>query len=211
VSASLTLWGTWLQALFTILLVSVVFKDNPAYRFAEHTYVGLFAGYFVALTYFNYLRPNITDRLIKKGEYLLLIPIVIGLLIYTRYIRSIAWLSRYTICFNLGIGCGYVLSKDFKPFFVDQVKATFLLLWGTGNWWKTFSNWIYVVGTVTSLVYFLFTLQKKGVQGRISQIGRVVMMIAFGAAFGNTVMARVSLFLGRMQFLMGTWLKLIKI
>ena len=209
-SSTLTLWGTWLQALFTILLVSVVFKDNPAYRFAEHTYVGLFAGYGVALTFFNYIRPNVQDKILAKGLYIYLIPIAIGLLIYTRYIKSIAWLSRYTICFNLGIGTGYVLSKDFKPYFVDQVKATFLMLWGTGNWWKTVSNWIYVIGTVSVLIYFLFTLQKKGLQGRISQVGRVTMMVAFGAAFGNTVMARVSLFLGRMQFLMGTWLHLIK-
>ena len=208
--SSSALLGTWLQAIFTILLISVVFKDNPAYRFAEHTYVGLFAGYSVVVTYFNYIRANVTDKLIAKGQYSYLIPICIGLLIYTRYIKSIAWLSRYTICFTLGIGSGYVLAKDFKPFFVDQVRATFLLLWGTGDWWKTFSNWIYIIGTVSALVYFFFTLQKKGFQGKISQVGRVTMMVAFGAAFGNTVMARVSLFLGRMQFLMGTWLHLIK-
>jgi len=202
--------GTWLQALFTILLVSVVFKDNPAYRFAEHTYVGLFAGYGVALAFFNYIRPNVEDRLLAKKEYIFLIPILIGLLMYTRYIKPIAWLSRYTISFNLGIGTGYVLSKDFKPFFVDQIRATFLQLWGVSDWWKLLSNWIYVVGVVSSLVYFLFTLQKKGVQGKVSMVGRVVMMVAFGAAFGNTVMARVSLFLGRMQFLLGDWLKLIK-
>jgi len=202
--------GTWLQALFTILLVSVVFKDNPAYRFAEHTYVGLYAGYGVALAFFNYIRPNVQDRLLANKEYIFIIPIVIGLLMYTRYIKPVAWLSRYTISFNLGIGTGYVLSKNFKPYFVDQIRATFLQLWGTGDWWKTVSNWIYVVGVVSSLVYFLFTLQKKGVQGRISMVGRVVMMVAFGAAFGNTVMARVSLFLGRMQFLLGDWLHLIK-
>lgn len=204
-------WGIWLQALFTILLISIVFKDNPAYRFAEHTYVGLYAGYTVALQYYNYIRPNVQDRLLKNKEYIFLIPILIGLLMYTRYIKPIAWLARYTISFNLGIGTGYVLSKDMKPFFVDQVKATFLKLWGVSDWWKLLSNWIFVVGVVTSLVYFLFTLQKKGVQGHVSMIGRVVMMVAFGAAFGNTVMARVALFLGRMQFLLIDWLGIVKI
>lgn len=201
--------GTTLQAIFTILLLSVVFKDNPAYRFAEHTFVGLYAGYTVALAYFQYIRPNVRDELIGQGELHWIVPIVIGLLMYTRYIKSIAWLSRYSLCFTLGIGTGYVLSRDMKPLFVDQVRATFLPLWGTGDWWVTVSNWVYVVGTVTALVYFLFTLQKKGVQGGVSKVGRVTMMIAFGAAFGNTVMARVSLFLGRMQFLLGNWLKLI--
>lgn len=208
-SESLLTAGTWLQALFTILLITVVFKDNPAYRFAEHTYVGLFAGYTVALAFFNYIRPNVKDELIGKGELHWIVPIVVGLLMYTRYVKSIAWLSRYSLCFTLGIGTGYVLSKDMKPFFVDQVRATFLPLWGTGDWWTTTSNWIYVIGTATALIYFLFTLQKKGFQGHVSKIGRITMMIAFGAAFGNTVMARVSLFLGRMQFLLGNWLNLI--
>jgi hypothetical protein len=33
-------------------------------------------------------------------------------------------------------------------------------------------------------------------------------MVAFGAAFGYTVMARISLLIGRMQFLLGDWLHL---
>lgn len=209
-SESVITVGNWLQAFFTIVLVSAVFKDNPLYWFAEHTYVGLYAGYGVALTYFNYIRQNVTKGLMTDGEWSLLIPIIIGVLIYTRYIKSISWLSRYTICFQLGIGSGYVLAKDFKPFFVDQVRATFLPLWGSGDWWVDVSNWVYVIGTVCSLVYFLFTIQKKGVQGKVSLVGRYTMMVAFGAAFGNTVMARVSLFLGRMQFLLGDWLHLIK-
>jgi len=35
-------------------------------------------------------------------------------------------------------------------------------------------------------------------------------MISFGASFGYTVMARVSLLIGRLQFLLGDWLQIIK-
>jgi hypothetical protein len=42
-------------------------------------------------------------------------------------------------------------------------------------------------------------------------IGRWAIMIAFGAIFANLVMSRVSLFLGRMQFLLDDWLHLIHI
>lgn len=202
--------GTHLQALFTILLISVIYKDNPLYRFAENTYVGLFAGYLVVIQWFNYIRPSAQTHLIQGGKWWYIFPIVIGLLIYTRYIKPVAWLSRYNICFMLGIGSGYILSTYFKPLFVDQIAATFLPLWVAGDWWKSVSNIIYVFGVVTSLIYFLFSLEKKGFQGKVSSAGRWVMMIAFGAAFGNTVMARVSLFLGRMQFLLGDWLHLLK-
>jgi len=199
----------YLQAIFTILLFTVVFKDNLGYRFAESTYVGLFAGYTVAVQWFNYIRPSFQTRILQEGKIYYIIPIIIGLLIYTRYFKSIAWLSRYHICFLLGIGSGYILSTSFKPLFIDQIRATFLPLWGTGDWWLNVSNIVYVVGTVTTLAYFFFTVEKKGTQLYISKIGRYTMMVAFGAAFGNTVMARVSLFLGRMQFLLEEWLGLL--
>lgn len=204
------LLGTWLNAIFTIFLLSVVFKDNPLYRFAENTYVGLYAGYTVALQWFQYIRPSVQLRIMQEGKWWYIFPIIIGLMIYTRYIRPIAWISRYHICFLLGIGSAYVLTTQFKPMFVDQIRATFLPLWVPGDWWASVSNILYVVGTFTALVYFLFTLEKKGFQGKVSSVGRWTMMLAFGAAFGNTVMARVSLFLGRMQFLLGDWLKIVK-
>ncbi len=202
--------NTWIEAFFTILLISIVFKDNPLYRFAENTYVGLYAGYTVALQWFQYIRPSFQYRILEQGKWWYILPIFLGLLIYMRYIRSVNWISRYHICFLLGIGSAYVLTTEFKPLFLDQIRATFLPLWVAGDWWQSVSNIIYVVGTFSALIYFLFTVEKKGLQGKISSVGRWIMMIAFGASFGNTVMSRVSLFLGRMQFLLGDWLKLIQ-
>jgi hypothetical protein len=113
------------------------------------------------------------------------------------------------MAFVVGVGSGLVLARDFKSLLLDQVKATFKSLYVAGNPLGTVNNLIIVIGVCSVLFYFLFTVQKKGVAGRISGIGRTVMMVAFGSAFGNTVMSRVSLFLGRMQFLLGEWLKLI--
>jgi len=193
----------WLIAFFTLSLLSVAYKDNPVYRFSEHLYVGLFAGYNVMMNWFNYGKPTIYTRILKDGQWTYVIPIIIGLIIYTRYIKSIAWMSRYTLSFLLGIGAGYVLTKDFKALFLDQVAATFVNL---GN----LDNLILAVGVVCTIVYFFFTVERKGVPGYIGQVGKWVMMIAFGSAFGNTVMARVSLFLGRLQFLLIDFLKVAK-
>jgi hypothetical protein len=112
-------------------------------------------------------------------------------------------MSRYTISFLLGMGAGYVLTKDFKSLFLDQVTATFVNL---GN----LDSLLLAVGVVCTIVYFFFTVERKGVVGYVGQAGKWVMMIAFGSAFGNTVMARVSLFLGRLQFLLIDFLKVAK-
>ncbi len=46
--------------------------------------------------------------------------------------------------------------------------------------------------------------------GTGSKIGIWVIMIGFGATFGFTVMGRISLLIGRIQFLLGDWLHIIK-
>ena len=59
------------------------------------------------------------------------------------------------------------------------------------------SSLILVIGTISSLIYFFFSKRHDGLIGKISKIGIWTLMISFGAAFGYTVMARISLLIGR--------------
>ncbi|MDP6438350.1 MAG: hypothetical protein QGH74_01830, partial [Candidatus Brocadiia bacterium] len=65
---------------------------------------------------------------------------------------------------------------------------------------------IILVGVLAVLFYFFFSLEHKGTVGAISRVGIIFLMVAFGASFGYTVMARESLLIGRFQFLLGDWL-----
>ena len=44
----------------------------------------------------------------------------------------------------------------------------------------------------------------------VGQVGRFIMMIAFGANFGNVVMGRIALVVNRFQDIFGTWLGIIQ-
>jgi len=59
-------------------------------------------------------------------------------------------------------------------------------------------------------MYFYFSREHKGLTGFGSKMGIYFLMIFFGSTFGYTVMARISLLIGRMQYLLGDWLGLIK-
>lgn len=201
--------GIWIAAGLTLALYSFLWKENPFYRFAEYLYVGMGAGYGVVVTIDSYIRPTIKNDLMTDHKFLVLIPIFIGVLIYARYVRSIAYLARWTMAFWLGVGSGMVLTRNFRPYFIVPLTATFKPLWVPGHIGPSINNILMVVGVITTLMYFFFTTKRTGVLNHGATIGRWVMMVAFGAAFGNTVMARVSLFLGRMQFLLGEWLHLL--
>jgi hypothetical protein len=73
------------------------------------------------------------------------------------------------------------------------------------------------VGTLATLAYFYFTwgvgeadgVGRRGVARWVASIGRYVIMLTFGAIFANTIMSRVSLLVGRINFLLGDWLNLL--
>ncbi|MGE5653153.1 MAG: hypothetical protein ACM3ZQ_02640, partial [Bacillota bacterium] len=207
--------GNWLAALLTLGIFSILYKENVVYRIAEHMFVGLSAAHGIVVTWQNTIKPGIQTNMMKNGQWWELIPIAIGLMIYCGAFKNIAWLNRIPIAFWMGYNAGLAISvrtivpwmqqiiQTFKPFVVFNKAGGFDFL-------SSFNNVVFVVAVLSTLVYFFFTREHKGVLRHSATFGRWMMMIAFGASFGNTVMARISLLLGRVQFMLGPWLGIIK-
>lgn len=194
--------GTWVAAIGTLGLMSFAIKENPFYRFVEHVYVGIGAAHSVVMGWEN-LQNSAFTPIAEQGDMLKIIPIVVGLLLYARYIKGQMWLSRYPMAVLVGIGTGLVLKGTIGAQIVDQIKATMVPL-------NTLDNIIIAVGLLTVLMFFYFTRKNTNPVFNVSsRIGRYIMMIAFGALFGNAVMGRMSLMIGRVQFLLGDWLGLL--
>lgn len=203
----------WLMGLGMIALFSFVYKENPFYRLFEHIYVGAAAGYTVVANY-----GTIVDRcikpLIEKGTYGLLIPLIFGLLLYTRYFKKISYLSRWSIALLLGIGVGVSTFGQIQSMFLAQIRAGMMTLLvrdkaGALLLSRSVNNLIMFVGTMSVILYFFFSLEQKGWVKRGSSLGRYFMMITFGVAFGNVVMGRISLLLGALEDIFGKWLGLL--
>ena len=73
------------------------------------------------------------------------------------------------------------------------------------NSWTNFWNILIVIGVICGVIYFFFSKEHKGLFGGLAKVGIWVLMIGFGASFGYTVMARISLLIGRAQFLYYDW------
>lgn len=192
----------WIASLATIAIMSYAFKDNPAYRLVENLYVGVSAGHAIVLGWGN-IRDRAITPITQKGQWWLIFPVILGILLYTRYFKNLFWISRIPIAVMMGIGTGLAISGTVGSQIVNQVKANFLVL-------DKLNNWIIVVGTLGVLAYFFFSVEHKGAVGAAAKFGRYIMMVAFGAAFGSTVMGRMSLFIGRLQYLLGDWLGVLR-
>ncbi len=71
-------------------------------------------------------------------------------------------------------------------------------------------NVIVVIGTLATLSYFFFTYKQNPVLHASSEIGKWVIMVTFGAAFGSGIMGRLSLLIDRILLVFRDWLPLIQ-
>ena len=200
---------TWIAAFLTLMIFSFLFKDNPFYKFAEHLFVGVANGYYIAFYWHNALRPNLFEQL-AAGNFIYIVPLLLGLMYFTRFIPKVAWLVRIPIGFMIGWGAGINIPVYFQAFVLKQLEGTIVTPLSFTNTTEGIWTLIILVGVVCTLVYFYFSKAHKGILKPTARIGIIFIMIGFGASFGYTVMARVSLLIGRFQFLLGPWLGLIE-
>lgn len=205
---STDIW-VWVAAILTLAVFSFLYRENPFYRAAEHLFVGVSNGYFITFTWHRILVPSLIDP-VSHGQKLWLIAVAfVGALYFTRFIPKLSWLVRIPIAIFLGYGSGMSLLRSVEAGIIEQVKATIVTRASFANWQAGLWAIIILIGVVCTITYFFFSAERKGVLKPISYVGIIFVMVGFGASFGYTVMARISLFIGRLQFLLGDWLGLI--
>jgi hypothetical protein len=209
----------WAAAIATLGVYTILYRENPISRLFEHVFVGLAAGYLILVTWTQNLEAKWWAPMVHQGRWQWIFAPVIGLLFYFIYSRRLLWMARLVMGLVFGTAAGYTF-RQFFPINAPQITASFKPLrpdlpvhgrqaldaWG----YVILHHWVFAIILFTVLSYFFFSVPHEGrlgrVLGRSSMAGRWFLMIAFGAMFGNTVMARLSLFIGRMQFLLFAWL-----
>jgi hypothetical protein len=204
--------GVWIAAALTLFIFSFLYKDNPFYKFAEHLFVGVSAGYIVVQQFWQVLWPNLIQPMTANAtpdRWKFFVGAILCLLLFTRLFPKISWLSRFTIAALIGTFAGLKVTGFAQAEVVEQVRATMVPLWDPRDIAGSINNIVLVVGVITTLVFFFFSKEHKGVIGGTAKLGIWYLMISFGAAYGFTVMSRISLLIGRFQFLLDDWLGIV--
>ncbi len=194
--------GTVVAALLTLAIFSFLYRENPVFRFAEHLLVGLSAGYFTVISVQGTLVPKVLEPL-QTGDFWVAIPFILIILILGRLTEKTRPASRIPLALVIGAGAGVAVPALLQARILVQLSATMKPL-------NSIANVLILAGVITTLIYFFFSREHKGWWGRLAAVGTWYLMIFFGATFGNTVMSRISLLIGRLEFLFGDFLGLIK-
>jgi hypothetical protein len=211
----------WVGALLTLAMYSILYRENPVYRVAEHVFLGVATGYGLYVVWRDVLYPLWYVPLFRERYWPWIFALVAGGMYYTIYSRRLAWMSRLIMMSMMGLTAGLAFRKFFGQY-VPQIGASFkplvVLVPAAGggtdvpaSLFASFTNVLFLVTLTSVLTYFFFSFEQRHRAVRnTANLGRWLMMIAFGAMFGSTVMARMSLFIGRLLFLFGDWIHLIR-
>jgi hypothetical protein len=181
------------------MVYTFLVKDNIFYKIVEHLMIGLAIGYTLTMGVKNVISYGVKPLI--AGNYLLIIPLLLGSFLYGRYYKGTRFLPSWPLAVIVGSGIGLAMRGAVQSQIIEQIIATGNVPFIKTNIFDTFNNFVVVVIVISVISYFFFGFQHKGGIGILAKIGRYGMMAAFGAAFGGVVMSRQTWLFGRLQFL----------
>ncbi|NLA60525.1 MAG: hypothetical protein GX863_05410, partial [Firmicutes bacterium] len=105
----------------------------------------------------------------------------------------------------VGVGVGQSIYTSLRSQVINQAVAAMVKLPGA-TLGTTLNGLVSVLGLLTGLTYFIFTVAQNRLVKGVSQAGRWLIMVTFGVGFGNVVAGRISVLLGELQTIFGNWL-----
>jgi hypothetical protein len=212
-------FALWVAAFLTLGIISFLYRDNVWYKLCEAVFIGISAGYWFVMLFWDNLYGKFYLGVFPQAGaeraddwYMLFFGAILGLMMLLRLVPKVGWLSRWPLAFIVGATAGINLIIYFASNVMVQVEDTVRPLFGdnyTASLYDIIGNIVVALGTFTGLIYFFFSKEHKGAFGGAAKIGIFFLMVTFGASFGYTVMSRMSLLIGRIDFLLTDWLRII--
>jgi hypothetical protein len=141
--------GIWVAAFFTLAIFSFLYRDNPFYRLAEAVVVGVSAGYWMVVGFWDVIVPNLLGKLLplttkalflpglavdadaawwQRAEWAYLVPLALGLMLVWRLMPKGGWISLWPLAFIVGTTAGLRMVGYIEGDFLSQVSSSVIPL-----------------------------------------------------------------------------------
>lgn len=202
------LLGGLVGTFFIISVLSMLWKDNPIFRIGQQAIIGATMAHYILLNFKSALNNAVLPML--GGNLLLFVPLLLGVLMYTRLKDNVAWIARYPTGVLVGIGTGVMIAGTLRGQIIDQIKNTVLDLTKSvvsSNSTGMINNLLIAIGVVTAISFFTFTHEHKGALGVSAKIGRIFLMISLGANWSGELVWYLTQLIGRLSWIINTVIK----
>lgn len=201
--------------LLTVMVLSYLLGDNPLFRLAVHVFIGVAAGYAAVIAWYNVIWPMVLLPLLTATlpaqRLLAVVPLVGGALLVLKLSPGWSRLGNPVLAYLVGVGAAVAVVGAVTGTIFPQTAATTGMFdlsaaqtQGVGTAERLFDALVMLVGTVSTLAYFSFSLRKRGeqrpawVEG-LARVGSVFIAVAFGAMFAGVYLAALTALIHRLQ------------
>lgn len=176
-------------AALVLAIWSSLYKENPLYGYVTSSCMGIVLGYTLFVSV-KTLWDKTLSPLIANPTITGMLVTLMGVIFLLRLVPRYEWLARYAIALSIGIQMAVTLRGALFAQFLAQIRIGSII--SLDDPLTSFNNFILALCAFTTIVYFIFSREHKGVQGIISKIGRMALMISFGAMMATFYMGNVS-------------------
>ena len=212
----------WIGAIVSLAVFSYLAKDNPFYRIVQQAALGVMVGVGVVVTWRQVLQPmwltpirqSLAGAPGAEWGWLWVGAAVPGAMWYFQLSKRYFWVSTLVSAMFIGIAAGLAFKNEIL-LIMPQIRASLKpvnpFAGPEGFTWaglgQSVSNLVFLAALLTTLLYFFFSIRTDNRLLRPPvRVGRLMLMIALGAMFGNTVMTRMAYLIERLNFLFHDWL-----
>lgn len=195
----------FIQFVMVLSVWSYLYKENIFSRVATSIVISISTIHFFL---WNVQRAyDMTVIPLSRGRYLILVPVILGALLYTRLSKKYAWIASYAYSVQLGLGTGATLTTLIAGSVIGLISSTVLEPFKYATTIERVSGFILFIGVLLSMSYWIFTREAKGTFGYVIKVGRLFLMASIGMLYAEDVLWSQSLFVGAWEMVIDKFIK----
>ena len=197
--------GLAVALLVTLGLYSMpLWKDNLWFRIAEAMYVGVSLGNVTVVAVNLLINRAITP--VTTGTWITIIPILLSIIFYMRFIPQYRWISRWPLAIVTAIGASMLLRSGI----VSTIKLTGgsfvnrFLIAGTSPL-NTLDAILCFVVAFSSTIYFIYTIKRDNpALVGIRNLGKFFLIWYYGSQLAGSFLGYMGRGVARWAFILET-------
>jgi hypothetical protein len=171
----------------TVMILSYLIGDNPAYRVAVHVFVGVSAGYIAAVAWWQVLLPALILPLITgtaATRAMLAVPLLLSGMLLMKAWPPLSRLGAPAMGMLAGTAAAVAAGGAIRGTIFPQISATLDAVspGAIGSLDSLINGALVFVGVITSLAYFHFS-GRTGPDGAARRIAPIELLARIGAVF----------------------------
>ncbi len=202
--------------LLTVMILSYLIGDNPAFRIALYLFIGVASGYTAAVIMDYVLFPKL-GSLLQTNELdqlvLGVIPIILGVTLFAKFFPRTSWIGSFAMALLVGVGAATAIGGALLGTVIPQFQAAIgaFDLSSVGDIGERMRRLgegaVMFLGTVLTLASFHFsagraadgTPKRNAIIEAIAWVGRIFVAITLGTLFAGVYMASLTAMIERLS------------